>query len=40
MLPLVCVLLYQSFPQDLLPAKAFKAALQKTCNGLADSSRS
>lgn len=40
MLPPVCALLYQSFLQDLLPATAFKAALQKRCNGLADSSRS
>lgn len=39
-LPLLRVLLYQSFLQDLLPAKAFKAALQKRCNGSADSSRS
>lgn len=39
-LPLLRVLLYQGFLQDLLPAKAFKDASQKRCNGLADSSRS
>jgi len=36
----VCVLLSQNFLQDVLPATAFKAASQKRCSGLADSTRS